>query len=207
MMHNEPRIVPVTPGQVLVRLSEILGTTKLKPQIVELFPEGAAQNLDATRLTLLSAIESGNREQRRNAFENAQRLLMQIYEAVAQAVSQAEKGNDEVFAALGFPNPAWQKGAVQAVDVSTVLATFAQPERQVFMNLSFDDAPGAVAYWLRETRVIAGEDVDDYLIENYAPVFQRVRLAEGPHRFRIESRNLHAFTLSDEFTVEIPART
>ncbi len=205
MMHNEPRVVPITPGQVLVRLSEIIGAVK-QPSLSEALPQGVVQNLEAARQNLISAIESADREAWRNSFENAQHLLMKTYEVVSQPGTWKADEAARNFKALGFPDPLQQHGSVQTVDVATVLATFTQPERQVFMSLSFDDAPGAIAYWLRETRVIAGEEIHDYLIENYAPVFQRVRLAAGPHRFRIQSRNLHQQVLSDEFTIIIPER-
>lgn len=205
MMHNEPRVVPITPGQVLVRLSEVIGAVKIYPQLAEAFPEDA-KYLETQRADLLADIELVDRPLRKAGFEHSQQLLMRIYEQVCQPGlwSADEAANN--FKLLGFPDPLRQNGSVETVDVSSVLATFTQPERQVFMSLSFDDAPGAIAYWLRETRVIAGEEIHDYLIENYAPVFQRVRLAAGPHRFRIQSRNLHEQVLSDEFTIVIPER-
>ena len=206
MMHNEPRVVPITPGQVLVRLSEIIGAVKKQPSLGQAISDGTIHNLEAARQNLMSAIEAGDREARRTSFENAQRLLMKTYEVIAQPGTWNADEAAQNFKAFGFPDPLQEHGSVETVDVSTVLATFTQPERQVFMSLSFDDAPGAIAYWLRETRVIAGEEIHDYLIENYAPVFQRVRLATGPHRFRIQSRNLHEQVLSDEFTIVIPER-
>ena len=203
MMHNEPRVVPVSPGAVLVRLSEIIGAVKLKPEIAEAFPEDAEQ-LQVLRDALLSDIESVERPLRRAGFENSQQLLMRIYEQVSRPGLWSAEDTAFNFKLLGFPDPLRAEGDVQKVDVTSVLATFTQPHKQVFTTLSFDDAPGAIGYWLRETRVIAGEDVHDDLIENFAPVFPRVRLAPGAHRFRIESRNLHNIALSDEFTVVIP---
>lgn len=198
MMHNEPRVVPVSPGQVLVRLSEIIGAARHASSNV--FPDGT-NLLETARQTLLDAVESGDREARIIAFEAAQNALMQTHDAVLKAESVEEN-----LKLLGFPSASSAIGEVQKVDVSSVLATFAQPQKQVFMTLSFDDAPGAIAYWLRETRVIGEEEVHDDLIENFAPVFQRVRLAPGAHRLRIESRNLHQIALSDEFTIVIPAQ-
>ncbi len=203
MMHNEPRVVPVSPGAVLVRLSEIIGAVKMFPEITEAFPEDVEQ-LEVLRGALLADIELVDRPLRRAGFEHSQQLLMRIYEQVSQPGLWSADEAAENFKLLGFPDPLREEGDVQKVDVTSVLATFTQPHKQVFTTLSFDDAPGAIGYWLRETRVIADEEIHDDLIENFAPVFQRVRLAPGSHRFRIESRNLHNIALSDEFTILIP---
>ncbi len=204
MMNNEPRVVPFSPGAVLVRLSEIIGAVKMKPELAKAFPEDAS-SLETQRALLLGDIELGDPLMRRAGFEHSQQLLMRIYEKVSQPGIWSADEAAENFRLLGFPDPLREEGDLQKVDVSSVLATFTQPQKQVFTTLTFDDAPGAIAYWLRETRVVADEEIHDDLIENFAPVFQRVRLATGAHRFRIESRNLHNIALSDEFTIEIPA--
>ena len=199
MMHNEPRVVPVAPGAILVRLSEILGVLKNQAPLQLALPDQVSV-LESARLNLQNAIESGDRDARKTAFETAQTVLMHFHEAAMQTSENTELTLEK----LRFPQSSSVEGALETVDVTSVLATFAQPQKQVSMTLSFDDAPGAIAYWLRETRVIGDEEVHDDLIENFAPVFQRVRLAPGAHRFRIESRNLHNIALSDEFSITIP---
>jgi len=93
---------------------------------------------------------------------------------------------------------------VQAAAAASVIATYSCPQRQVMTALSFEHAPGAVGYWLREIRLIAGEEVEDHLVESDGPVFRRVRLSVGPHRLRIESRDASHIALSDEFQIEVP---
>ena len=91
------------------------------------------------------------------------------------------------------------------MDVQSVLVTFSKPIGQVLTTFAFQDAARATAYWLIEVRFLRGERLEDYLIETSAPLFPRLRLPLGSHTFRIESRNSYDFTVSDDFTVEVPA--
>ena len=107
---------------------------------------------------------------------------------------------------LGFPDTnEVVKDRVGEVDISTVVVTHFKPFKQIFTTISFEEAHGATAYWLYEVRTIDGEDLVDAVVENYAPVFQRVRLPVGKHRFVIESRNPSKHARTGEFEVEVPA--
>jgi hypothetical protein len=201
-MHNEPSVAPVTPGEALARLSHIIGTLRRHAHLAQALAPETGQNLQNARQTLTEALEAGEQNLMQNALESAQRAVQSTYEAACQPGIWSAEEAPAHFRLLGFPDPLEEK--LQTVDVSTILTTYTQPARQTLTTLTFAEAPGATAYWLRQTRVVQGEDTLDYLIESYSPVFSRVRLKPGRHRFNIESRNPHEQVLSEEFILEIP---
>jgi hypothetical protein len=201
-MIDEPLIVPVSPGAALVRLTEVGGALQRRADIARALPEDALQQLQSTRGDLLAAIESGARGAIEETLRAAQNHLRLLYEAACQPGLWSADEAPSVYAALGFPDPL--RNGLQTVDVGTVLATFSMPRRQVLTTLSFRDAPGATAYWLREIRVINGLEVEDPTVSSYAPVFMRQRMPSGGHRLRIESRDASTFKISAEFEITVP---
>ncbi|MDF2441776.1 MAG: hypothetical protein JWN98_2760 [Abditibacteriota bacterium] len=227
-MIDEPLVIPFSPGAALVRLAQIEGVLQRHSDIARAFSSEATSrgsfeasdqandraetlelghSLQEARQNLMQAIISGEHAVVATTFAAAQQRLLTCYEAACEpirwegsALTQAE-----ALSLLGFSNPQQRRESlVDAVDTRSILVTYSKPQRQVLTTIAFNDAAGATAYWLNETRVVAGEDYEDALIENYAPVFARVRLPIGPHRLRIESRNPHARAVSPEFTIEVP---
>ena len=201
MYHTEPSVAPISTGAAMARISEVAGAIHRHESIAVVLPDALSQLANAQH-RLNVALGQGEQGAKQNALSNAQSVLQRVYETVSQpGLFEAEKA-PEVFRALGFPDPL--NPTLQAIDLATIVTTFSQPQKQVLMALAFDDAPGAIAYWLRETRVVQGEDYHDYLLESYHPQFRNVRLAPGKHRFNIQSRNMHDTILSEEFEIEIP---
>lgn len=201
-MIDEPLVVPLSPGDALVRLAQVAGALERHPHIVRSLPDDTARQLQHDRDALLQAVGSADRAAVGSALRNAQNRLRRLYETVCQPGLWDEEQTGAVYRALGFPDPL--KSAVQAVDAASERATFSCPQRQVLTALSFEAAPGAVGYRLREIIEIAGEEVEDQLVTSDAPLFRRLRLAVGPHRLRIESRDASSIALSDEFQIEVP---
>ena len=203
MQHTEPSVAPISAGGVLARLAEVVGAIHRHENIAAVLPDAPSQLANAQH-RLNAALGQGEQGAKQGALTNAQTVLQRVYETVSQPGLFSTDEAPSVFRALNFPDPLEAK--LQAIDVSTIVTTFSQPQRQVLMSLSFSDAPNAIAYWLRETRVVRGEDYHDYLLESYHPQFRNVRLAPGKHRFNIQSRDMNTTILSDEFEIEIPER-
>ena len=187
----------------MARISEVVGAIHRHENIAAVLPDALSQLANAQH-QLNAALESGEQGTIQNALSEAQTVLQRFYETVSQPGLFSTDEAPSVFRALNFPDPLEAK--LQAIDVSTIVTTFSQPQRQVLMSLSFSDAPNAIAYWLRETRVVQGEDYHDYLLESYHPQFRNVRLAPGCHRFNIQSRDMNTTILSEEFEIVIPER-
>ena len=210
-MTDEPTIIPVSPGAALVRLSQVLGAAQHNPTVARAIEPARLQQLLDKRSVLMNAIEADACETTPNektaiALREAQSALRELYETVSQPGLWNETEAPSAFAAMRFPDPLRRE--LQVVDVTRVLATFSCPQRQILTTLSFEDAPGAVAYWLYETRVlsVSGEEATDELIESYTPFFPRLRLPSGAHRFRIESRDHSVCKVSPEFQIVVPER-
>lgn len=223
-MIDEPLVIPFSPGAALVRLAQIEGVLKRHPDIARALSSEAvsqgtveapkragslelASSLQEARHNLVQALSDGDHTTVATTFAAAQNRLLGCYQAACEAGRWQESSvtQDQALKTLNFPDPQQKRDSlVEAVEVQSVLATYFKPQRQVLTTIAFQDAAGATAYWLSEIRVVAGEDYEDHLIENYAPVFSRVRLPIGKHRLRIESRNLHARSVSQEFTIDVP---
>ncbi|HEX8237835.1 MAG TPA: hypothetical protein VF600_17975 [Abditibacteriaceae bacterium] len=203
-MIDEPTVIPVSPGAAITRLSQVAGALRKNSEIAAALPAETATLLRSRRDALLQALENDEPGAVEAALRDAQKTLRQIYETVSQPGLWTPEQAPSVFAALHFPDPLVR--GVQPVDASRVIATFACPRNQVLTTLSFEDAPGSIAYWLREIRTIeaTGEILDDAMVENYAPVFHRLRIAPGVRRFRIESRDASNIAVSDEFEITVP---
>lgn len=225
-MIDEPLVIPFSPGAALARLAQIEGVLARRPDIARAFATDStkiasrgvskssagtesselALSLQEARHNLVQALGVENRVTVEATFAVAQNRLLRCYEAACEpgrwndAETQAQ-----ALSALGFPDPQRRRDLlVDPVAVESVLTTYFKPQRQVLTTLAFTDAAGATAYWLSEIRVVRGEDYEDHLVENFAPVFARVRLPIGKHRLRIESRNPHARAVSPEFTIDVP---
>lgn len=191
---DEPLIVPYTPGEVLVRSSQVLGALS----------QGAHPNsasLETARQALLTALESGDQASLAQALQTAQQQLLEIYESV--------KEDSEVLASLGFPSAALlaDEMSIEPVDVSKVNVTYTITGKQVLASISFPRAANAKFYWLHEVRHFTAnpaERVEDPILESHSPLFDRVRLVPGKRILRIKSRNLSTSAMSDEFTLDVP---
>lgn len=191
---DEPLIVPYTPGEVLVRSSQVLGVLATSKS-----PHSAP--LQAARQTLLEALENGDQPALAQALQTAQQQLVEIYESV--------KEDATALAALGFPAPATlaDEMAIEPVDVSKVNVTYTISGKQVLASISFPRAANAKFYWLHEVRHFVAnpeERVEDPILESHSPLFDRVRLIPGKRILRIKSRNLSTSVLSEEFTIDVP---
>ena len=199
---DETSIAPPTPGAALVRLSEAIGAVRRVQSNETAVPE-TAEKLASARAQLLESLEQ-NRfvDEAFRASQNALReLFAQTLSSTPDSISQSQRLGE-----LGFCDPHLkEKSRVLPVDVSTVLATHFKPQRQVFTTLCFREAFGATAYWLLEVREFDGQEILEGVVENYAPLFSRVRLPVGAHRLVIESRNPSHTARSEEFVVEVPA--
>lgn len=191
---DEPLIVPVTPGEVLVRSSQVLGAL-------------AADNtahaipLRTARQELLTALENGDTTATANALQAAQQQLLEIYNATRE--------DSAALAALGFPAPQEieDEMSIGTVDVQKVSVTHTIVGRQVLTSLAFPRAANAKFYWLHEVRHFVAnpeERVEDPILESHFPLFERVRLVPGKRILRIKSRNLSTSAISEEFTIEVP---
>jgi hypothetical protein len=203
-MIDEPTVIPVSPGAAVARLSQVAGALQKNADIAAALPSETAAQLRSQRDALLQALENDAPNEVEAALRAAQVSLRQVYEAISQPGLWTVEQAPAVFAALRFPDPL--VNGVQPVDASRVVATFSCPRKQILTTLAFEDAPGSIAYWLREIRTIeaTGEILDDHMVENYAPVFHRLRIAPGVRRFRIESRDSSKIAVSDEFEITIP---
>jgi len=191
---DEPLIVPLTAGETIVRLSQLSAALDgdISRQI---------ESLQAARTELLNALESGDQGFVKSTLYAAQQQLASLYETI--------KEDEAHCVALGFPTPHFlgDEMAIAPVNVETVTATFTLTGKQILTSLSFERAANAKSYWLHEVRHFQDnpqERVEDAVIENSAPLFDRLRLPSGPRVLRIKSRNLSAWVLSDEFTIEVP---
>lgn len=191
---DEPLIVPLTPGETIVRLSQLVAGLDgdISRQI---------EPLRSVRTEMLNAFEAGNEAAIKSTLLSAQQQLFALYETVKEDEAQC--------VALGFPTPRFigEDLAIAPVDVQTVTSTFSLTGKQILTSLSFARAANAKSYWLHEVRHFQDnpqERVEDAVIENSAPLFDRLRLPSGPRVLRIKSRNLSAWVLSDEFTIEVP---
>lgn len=191
--------MPVTVGEVLVRLTETIGTLgRASLPIVE-----AEKTLALTRAQqeLLAAVGTGEPLPVQGALLAAQQQLAELYETV--------KEDDVARTALGFPAPELlaEPLAIEAVDVEKVCVTFSVTGKQILTSLAFPRAANAKSYWLHEVRHFKdnpSERVEDPLIESHTPLFDRVRLVPGERTLRIKARNLSTSVLSDEFTIKVP---
>lgn len=189
--HDDALVGPVSPGAALVRLLQV--EAHLPESLADLRGE-----IQAARENLARAVASPPEVQ--GALSRAQSILKRLFERASEGADAAE-----VCGALGFPSAAMKGDVVGAVDVSTVVVTHTRPLKQVLSTIAFTDAANATGYRLFETKVLPnGEDYEDSTVANYLPTFTRVRLAAGEHRFRIESRNPYARTMSEFFTVSVP---
>ncbi len=189
--HDDALIGPPSPGLALARLIQV--EARLPADWSDLRGE-----LKPAQEALAGAIARAQGVQ--SALDQAHRLLSRVWERTRTS-EQAEA----LCQSLGFPPPVMKADEVGPVDVSTVVVTHTRPLRQVLSTIAFDHAPNATGYRLFETKVLVnGEDYEDSMVSNSLPTFTRVRLAAGEHRFRIESRNPYARTLSEFFTVSVP---
>ncbi len=199
---DESTITPPTPAAALLRLVQLEGSLRRNQDKANLVPN-IGQDLASAYSALQEAIANG--DFLGTTLKNAQKAIQDIYNAVITSELEDEAKN-ELILALGFPdlgrtNETW----VQSVDVASVVATHFKPKKQVFTTLAFNEAHGATAYWLHEIRVVDGDDIWDAIVENWAPVFPRVRMPVGKHRLVIESRNTSYAVMSEEFELEVPA--
>jgi len=191
---DEPLIVPFTAAETIVRLSQLLAHLdgEISRQI---------EPLRAARNELLSAVETGDQAAIKSTLYASQQQLVALYEAV--------KTDEAQCVALGFPTPAFLADAysIAPVNVESVTATFTLTGKQILTTLSFERAANARWYWLHEVSHFQDkpdERVEEAVIQNSAPLFDRLRLPSGPRVLRIKARNLSTSVLSDEFTIHVP---
>jgi hypothetical protein len=203
---DEPSITPPSPGDALVRLIQIEGSLQGlngKANAVPIEVNHAKTAVGAAKDGLISVLATGG--DAGPALLAAQNCIREIYAAV---VASAENPADatEIFLDLGFPDPSRTLDTwVKTVDLSTVTVTHFKPERQVMTTIAFQHAFGAEAYWLRRIIFFADQEVEENVVENFAPIFQRVRLPVGKHMMVIESRNQHRAVRTERFEIEVPA--
>lgn len=203
---DEPSITPPSPGDALVRLIQIEGSLQDlngKANAVPIEVNHAKAAISAAREGLTSVLAAGG--DAGPALLAAQNCIREIYAAVA-ASGESPIEATELLLGLGFPDPSrtletW----VKTVDLSTVTVTHFKPERQVMTTIAFQHAVGAEAYWLREIIFFADQEVEENVVENFAPIFQRVRMPVGKHTLVIESRNQHRAVRTERFEIEVPA--
>jgi len=200
-MTDEPLIRPVTAGTALVRLSEVLGALKRHSALLAALPHGISEDLCKRREALLDAVEQGPPKALESTFIAAQTALQQLHETISQSPDKEEAA--QYLVALGFPDPTLF-GEVQPINIGSLLITFSRPKKQVLTTFAFREAAGAMAYWLHEIRFLRDERLEDPIVQNYAPIFQRVRVAPGPRTFRILSRDTHKSVASEEFSFKVP---
>ena len=199
---DEPLVVPTNADGALLRLSQVGGVLRREPQIAQALPSISTDEVFATRDALLAAVESSEVAEIESALRAAQETLWKIYQA-ARAVEPRDEAA-RVLAALNFP--AAPDAGPQPIDISTVIATHAQPARQIVTTIAFQAAPGATHYWLIELRDFGDQTVADETLDTPHPAFRRVRMGPGQRRFLIRSRDASYAVDSDEFTLTIPDR-
>ena len=203
MISEDPLVNPYSPGECLARLARLRGALLRESWLAAALPPDVPAMLGQATEALTLALESGDGPTVTRAHEAAGAYLRQLHEIACQpALWNGE--TSRALAALGFSDPL-APSPLAPVDVSTVVATHSQPERQTMTTLAFEHAPGAKAYRLITTRFIEGEDVHDDTMTCLAPVFRRMRIPPGTHRLRIEARDHSGTAMSEEFTIEVPA--
>lgn len=206
-MTDEQLIVPVSPGSALVRLTQVKGALQRHSHIAETLPADTTTQLQQERENLLRSLETDEAASIQSELRVAQEHLRGIYETLCQTNDAGSNGTatgpSQFCTALGFPDP--RENRVQPVNAQTVLATFSKPARQILTAFSFQEAAGAIAYWLVEVRFLRDERLEDFLVESTAPLFTRLRFPCGTHTFRIQTRNLSEAVMSEDFTIEVPA--
>ena len=196
---DEPLIRPTSIGTAMVRLTQVEGALRggKAPALSNSHP--LADGLRAAHAMLLGALTGGDRALAQQALKSAQEQLATIYAACQSLEGEQAQSTCR---ALGFPAAGT---ALSAVDVASVVVTFAKPKKQVVTSIAFEDAPGATGYWLHEiTDLPNDEEIQDALLSGKTPLFPRVRLPIGRHRLLLESRNLDEHVLSEEFVIEVP---
>ncbi len=191
---DEPLIIPVTPGEVLVRISQVLGALAAGNAPL-------AAQLQAVRQELLTSLETGDASATATALQTAQELLREIYNTTKEDIP--------ALAALGFPSPAQVEDEmwVGTVDIQKISVTHTIVGSQVHTSLSFPRAANAKSYWLHEVRYFAAnpeERVEDPILQRHSPLFERVRFIPGKRILRIRSRNFSTDAITEEFTIEVP---
>lgn len=199
---DEPLVVPTNADGALLRLSQVGGVLRREPKIAQALAAVSIDEIFAARDALLSAVESDDNPQIESALRTAQETLWNTY----QAARSADFGEDaaRVLAQLNFPTA--PDAGPQTIDISTVIATHAQPARQIVTTIAFQSAPGATFYWLIELRDFGDQTVADETLDSPHPAFRRVRMGPGERRFLIRSRDASYSVDSDEFTLTIPDR-
>lgn len=197
----EPLVAPLSPGETLTRLLQITGVLGRNTELSQVL---AAPQMDEMRAELLQTIVVNDAAQLAEIWGKAQQMLGELY---ASTCSNAEAVRAlDGFKLLNWPDPEMEDGAVQPIDIATIIVMHTRPFKQVHTYFSFARAPGATGYWLHEIRRTAlGEDYEDATLSSNQPCFTRVRMGEGVRRFRIESRNPHSIAFSEVFEVKIPA--
>lgn len=211
-MTDEPLIVPLSPGSALVRLSQVLGGIERHEFIRKTLQNTAIDSIREARTQLLNALETGDHRVVATSFHAAQETLRTLYETLSQPGLWENVDipveNHSAYSLLGFPTPLPkndEENNVAAVDVSTVIATFSKPQRQILTSLSFADAANSIGYWLIEVRTLGDEKLEEHILESPLPCFRRVRLPVGTHTFKLQTRD-HSYTRTSEpFTIEVPA--
>ena len=194
-------VAPLSPAATLERLLQIEGVIKRNAELAQVL---ATPKIDAMRDELMRAIVVDDATQIAAVWGKAQQMLGDLYASTCSN-DEAVRALDG-FQLLNWPDPNREAGAVQPIDISTIIVTHTRPQKQVYTYFTFAGAPGATGYWLHEIRrTVLGEDYEDATLSSNQPCFTRVRMGEGVRRFRIESRNPHSIAFSDVFDVEIPA--
>lgn len=202
MKTEDPLVNPYSPGECLARIARLRGVLRREAWVSAPLPADSADKLVVAAAALTAALESGDSD----AVERANLAAGDCFQELYDAASRPGLWPDDAVAAftkLGFSNPL-ADSPLAPVDLSTVVITHSQPERQVMTTVAFEHAPGAKAYRLCTTRFIEGEDVHDDTITSLSPVFRRVRIPAGTHRLRIESRDHSGTAISEEFSIEVP---
>lgn len=186
-------------GEVLVRLTEILGTLgRASLPIVE-----SEKTLALTRAQqeLLAAVGADEPLPIQSALHSAQQQLFELYESVEE--------DEAARATLKFPSRELLADPfkIEAVDIEKISVTFSIQGKQILTSLAFPRAANAKSYWLHEVRHFAedpSERVEDPIIESRTPLFDRIRLIPGKRILRIKSRNPSTSILSEEFSINVP---
>ena len=198
-MIDEPLIVPITPGEVLIRLAQVTHIIGVRPGLADASFTAALPH-EQTRL--LDALSKNDPAAIRAAQSTAQEALQALY--------RASEGSDDKLLALGFPTPAQLKEPtfIAAPDEKSISLTYTLCGKQVMTSLAFDRVAGATGYWLHVVRYWEeqGETqrIEDPILESAVPLFPRVRLAVGKQILRLKSRNLSVSAISNEFEIDVP---
>lgn len=203
---DEPSIAPPSPSDALFRLIQLegalqglMGKANPVPSVLEDAKAGIGEARDGLIRVFSQGINAGA------ALETAQNQIRALYAALQAEFSDLNEAAP-LFQALGFPHPVRNIDTwVSPVDLSTITVTHYKPENQVMTTISFEHAFGAEAYWLREIIFFADQEEESNVVQNFAPIFQRVRMPIGKHTLFIESRNHHRAVLTGRFEIEVPA--